>query len=199
MLCRLLSLVFLLTSVDGFGTVSSVKKIGAEALREESANIRFGRKRTTLCVSEDNADVDNDGDQDITAEATVRIDDGGSDLTDRFKYKVNALMGTYDPTNGVDDENQDGNIFNAMLNFPAEHTFNVVGKTNGEDDIRDAFVEDVKKMVSSLSGEEKVDCRVTPRGNNYTRVKVQVSVESATMINTITTELNDMELTVMSF
>ena len=27
--------------------------------------------------------------------STVRIDDGGSDLTDRFKYKVNALMGAF--------------------------------------------------------------------------------------------------------
>jgi hypothetical protein len=32
------------------------------------------------------------------------------DMTDRFKYKVNALMGTYDPQNRPDDESQDGNI-----------------------------------------------------------------------------------------
>jgi hypothetical protein len=45
-------------------------------------------------------------------ETTVRIDDGGSDLNDRFKYKVHALMGTYDPQTGTDDERQDGNILN---------------------------------------------------------------------------------------
>jgi hypothetical protein len=32
------------------------------------------------------------------------------DMTDRFKYKVNALMGTYNPQNRADDERQDGNI-----------------------------------------------------------------------------------------
>jgi hypothetical protein len=45
-------------------------------------------------------------------ETTVRIDDGGSNLTDRFKYKVNALMGTFDPQTDNDDERQDGNILN---------------------------------------------------------------------------------------
>lgn len=42
----------------------------------------------------------------------VKIDDGGSNLTDRFKYKVNALMGVFDPQGGADDERQDGNILN---------------------------------------------------------------------------------------
>ena len=45
-------------------------------------------------------------------ETTVRIDDRGSNLDDRFKYKVHALMGTYDPQAGTDDERQDGNILN---------------------------------------------------------------------------------------
>ena len=45
-------------------------------------------------------------------ESVIRIDDHGSNLTDRFKYKVNALMGTFDPRSGVDDERQEGNILN---------------------------------------------------------------------------------------
>ena len=68
----------------------------------------------------------------IFSEATVKIDDGGSDLNDRFKYKVNALMGTYDPQNTeIDNESHNGNILNAMLNFPTDYTFNIVGKTSG--------------------------------------------------------------------
>ena len=47
-----------------------------------------------------------------TMESVIRIDDHGSNLTDRFKYKVNALMGTFDPQSGVDDERQEGNILN---------------------------------------------------------------------------------------
>ena len=45
-------------------------------------------------------------------ESVIRIDDHGSNLTDRFKYKVNALMGTFDPQSGADDERQEGNILN---------------------------------------------------------------------------------------
>jgi hypothetical protein len=65
---------------------------------------------------------DDDGEQPITdgeeepfpfKSSTVKMDDGGSDLTDRFKYKVHALMGDYNPKDGVaDDERQDGHIFN---------------------------------------------------------------------------------------
>jgi len=202
MMLRIISLVALLHSVDGFGSVN-FKEFGIKSLRnKESVNIQFGCKRTALRSTE-NANDGNDRKYEENCvpvpKTSVTINDGVSDFTDRFKYKVNALMGSYDPTSGPDDENQDGNIFNAMLNFPTQHTFNVVGKTNGQDDVLDDFVDSVKKMVSSLSGEEKLDCRVTPRGNNYTTVRVKVSVESTAMINTITTELKEMGITVMSF
>ena len=77
------------------------------------------------------------------AKATLRMDDGGSDLTDRFKYKVNALMGKYDPPpsaaastgdgeggEGGGDTERDGqgNILNAMLKFPTRYAFHAVGR-----------------------------------------------------------------------
>ena len=46
------------------------------------------------------------GEEEPIIKSTVKIDDHGSDLTNRFKYKVNALMGVFDPANGVDDERQ---------------------------------------------------------------------------------------------
>ena len=52
------------------------------------------------------------GEEEPIVKSTVKIDDHGSDLTNRFKYKVNALMGVFDPANGVDDERQEGNILN---------------------------------------------------------------------------------------
>lgn len=57
-------------------------------------------------------DVEDSGDDIIDESATGSSSDScrSSDMTDRFKYKVNALMGTYDPQNGIDDERQDGNI-----------------------------------------------------------------------------------------
>lgn len=50
------------------------------------------------------------------------------DMSDRFKYKVNALLGTYDPQNRADDERQDGNILEGesqgcMLRTVACRTF----------------------------------------------------------------------------
>ena len=57
-------------------------------------------------------EADDSDDSEPIFETTVRIDDRGSNLDDRFKYKVHALMGTYDPQAGTDDERQDGNILN---------------------------------------------------------------------------------------
>ena len=48
-------------------------------------------------------------------QSVVRVDDHGSDLTNRFEFKVNALMGTFDPKSGEDDERQEGNILNGKL------------------------------------------------------------------------------------
>jgi len=45
---------------------------------------------------------DGDDDMPIIAESTVKIDDGGSNLTDRFKYKVSAR--TTDFLRGRKDE-----------------------------------------------------------------------------------------------
>lgn len=38
-----------------------------------------------------------------------------SEMSDRFKYQVNALMGAFDPQSGSDDEYQNGNILNGKV------------------------------------------------------------------------------------
>jgi hypothetical protein len=63
---------------------------------------------------ESSNDDDDESEQPIV-ETTVRIDDGGSNLTNRFKYKMHALMGTFDPKTGEDDERQGGNILNGTF------------------------------------------------------------------------------------
>ena len=61
-------------------------------------------------------------------EPSAKVDDGSNEETtasssydeptDRFKYKVHALMGDYDPIEGTaDDEDQDGNIMKALITF----------------------------------------------------------------------------------
>lgn len=144
-------------------------------------------------------DVDDD-EQPIIAPSTVRIDDGGSNLTDRFKYKVNALMGVFDPANGVDDERQDGNILNAMLQFPTEFSFSAVGRTNGDNLLVETYAQQVKEIVTALAGEEdNFQCQITPRGKSFTRVSIKVRVDSAAVINSIYHELDKMEMTVMKY
>lgn len=139
---------------------------------------------------------DGDGEDQPIAEATMKIDDGGSNLTDRFKWKVNALMGVFDPQGEVDDDRQEGNILNALLNFPVRYTFNIIGKTSG--DGVDDYVEAVKKVVMATAGDE-IACKITPRGKNYTKVQCEVEVQNAAMINNIYDELEKMERTVMRF
>ena len=132
--------------------------------------------------------------------SVIKIDDGGSDLTDRFKYKVNALMGTFDPPNSdLDDEHQNGNILNAMLFFPTQFTFNAVGKTSGNEDEVQIFVDKVKSVISSGSGDpiEEMKCETKPRGKNYTKVSVTAMVDSADVINNIFEELSS--ISVMRF
>jgi putative lipoic acid-binding regulatory protein len=156
----------------------------------------FHLSMTTENDGDDSDDV-NEEDPPI-AKATVKIDDGGSDLTDRFKWKVNALMGVFDPQDGADDDRQEGNILNAILNFPVRYTFNIVGRTSGDSTVQDDFVEAVKKIVMATSGDD-IACQITPRGKNFTKVQCEAEVQNAAMINTIYEELEKLERTVMRF
>jgi putative lipoic acid-binding regulatory protein len=132
--------------------------------------------------------------------SVVRIDDGGSNLTERFKYKVNALMGVFDPPAEKDNENETGNILNAMLQFPVTYSFNVVGRTSGEEAKKDFFVEQVKAAVTSISGpDDDMALRITPRGRSFTKVVIQAHVQSAAMITNIYKELEQIEMSVMQF
>ena len=137
------------------------------------------------------------------AESKVTIDDGGSDLNDRFKYKVHALMGTYDPPTGtVDDENQTGNIIGSMLQFPTEYTFTAVGKTGDEnaEAAADVYASEVKTALASILGNDaKMELRVVPRGKKFTRVTAKVTVESGSIISSIYENLEAIECTVMKF
>jgi putative lipoic acid-binding regulatory protein len=124
--------------------------------------------------------------------------------TDRFKYKVHALMGTYDPEDGaVDDEGQDGNILKAMLTFPTQYVFHVVGRKNDDDnnnnDDDNDYANSVKKIVYETTGDDNIECEIIPRGKRFIKVQCEAKVESATMINTIYDALGQMESTVMKF
>ena len=117
-------------------------------------------------------------------------------------------MGTYDPPpSAVDDENQTGHIIGAMLQFPTEYTFSVVGKTidnqqldNDESSAGDAYASEVRSALSSILGSDAdVEMRVVPRGKKFTRVSAKVTVESASVIASIYEGLDALKATVMKF
>lgn len=87
----------------------------------------------------------------------------------------------------------------AMLNFPVKYTFVIVGKTNGDAALRESYVDEVKRIVSGTSGVEGIKCEITPRGKTFTKVQVEVEVQSAAMINSIYDDLGKLEVTVMKF
>lgn len=108
-------------------------------------------------------------------------------------------MGVFDPQ-GEDDERQDGNILNAMLRFPVRYSFNVVGKTNGNEAMREEFVKQVKSIVGEATGDiDGMECQIIPRGENFTKITVEAMVENAAMISTTYGELEELEFTIMRF
>mmetsp|Transcript_18464 Transcript_18464/g.31226 ORF Transcript_18464/g.31226 Transcript_18464/m.31226 type:complete len:194 (-) Transcript_18464:84-665(-) len=160
------------------------------------------RSLTRLSAEEENDTTDAAAAAEtMISPASVTMDDGGSDLTDRFKYKVHALMGTYDlPEGKVDDENQTGNILGQLLQFPTEYTFTVVGKKAETEDPCDNYERKVRAVVESALGEAaSIEMRVTPRGKRFTKVSLKVTVESAAIIAAIYEELGALDATVMKF
>jgi putative lipoic acid-binding regulatory protein len=142
--------------------------------------------------------------------ASVKIDDGGSDLTDRFKYKVQALMGNFDPVDATQDTEQtSGNILGAMLNFPTLYTFHAVGRLytdnkgdNVDDRGQQAFVELVQETVrkgAGLRDDAELQTTTIPRSSKFVKVSVQVVVENGMMVTEIYDMLGDLPNCVMQF
>ena len=108
-------------------------------------------------------------------------------------------MGVFDPQ-GDDNERQQGNIMNAILNFPVQYSFNVVGRTSGDDAIVERFVEEVKQVVIQQTGDEDgLQCKITPRSKNFTKSTIQANVQNAEMISAAYDAIEALELTVMRF
>ena len=216
-------------SIFGKGVVTRTMPVSTTPNREKiqrfAADSGSGSEETEIDGNEDGNsnhgkdEGEDDGDEAPIAMSTVKIDEGGKNLylTDRFKYKVHALMGDYDPTEGMaDDEDQDGNIMNALIKFPTQHVFDVVGKVSpasndNDDDDSDAddeknenethkdYADQVKTIVFETTGDEDMECDIIPRGTKFVKVRCTAMVQSTTMINTIYDELGKMESTVMKF
>lgn len=109
-------------------------------------------------------------------------------------------MGKYDPAQSdTDNESTDGNILQAMLNFPTPYVFNIVGRTNGDENVKESYINDVNEIVLSSSGDQELQYESVARGKNFIKIRIEAIVESASMITCIYEELAKHELTVMRF
>jgi len=149
-----------------------------------------------------------------TTDVKVRMDDGGSNLTNRFKFKVNALMGTFDPEEGTpDDDKQVGNIFNVMMYYPNEFSFTLVYKfsnPDNDDEETQKLVNNVKDIAASVllssSTNKNKDSLISnmevitiPRGKKFVKISLKTMVNSGDDISMIYESLSDVENIVMKF
>mmetsp|Transcript_7625 Transcript_7625/g.9978 ORF Transcript_7625/g.9978 Transcript_7625/m.9978 type:complete len:201 (+) Transcript_7625:95-697(+) len=159
--------------------------------------------RLAQSAGDDKGEADDNADEQtppLVETSTIRIDDGGSNMTGRFKYKVNALMGAFDPADASQDtEHISGNILNAMLKFPVKYTFSVVGKTAGNETLQKQFESQVQSVILQETGEASWETRIIPRGSNFTKLSVSVEVQSSEMIAAIYKGLEGIEISVMQF
>ena len=186
-------LLILVTSTGSFQSSAFITQNGIRISSRSAESLRF--------ISLQSKEEDIDDEEDIPLiESTVYVDDGGSDLTDRFKYKVHALMGDFDPVSAEENnENVDGNILNAMMEFPTSYVFNVVGKTKGDEEIAEIYIRTVKDIIISNSGDKDASCEIKARGENFTKIMMETKVESSSMVTNIYSQLADIEETVMRF
>eukprot|EP00978_Attheya_sp_CCMP212_P017631 scaffold47193_cov58-Attheya_sp.AAC.8 len=164
-------------------------------------NDRYMLIRTSSSSNDDDQQIESSSEEDLEdlpMIGNVTMDDGGSDLTERFRYKMNALLGVFDPKSGPDDDRQDGNILSAIMNFPAQYAFRVVGRTE-EEGSELVYVQEVRRIVMAGSGDEEAEWKVIPRGKKFTRVTVTATVGSASIVNSIYQDLADLENTVMRY
>ena len=213
-----LSLLLILHKSDGFLLLPSTTTTNAgNKWPSYSTTIRnIAQSVTNGADGEDIVDLDDGNEDPINPSKISSSSSEYQEPTDRFKYKVHALMGTYDPAEGeVDDEGQDGNILKAMLTFPTQYVFHVVGRkiqlstndddeddnnnNNNDDDDDDDYASSVRKIIYETTGDDNIVCEIIPRGKKFIKVQCEAKVESATMINTIYDALGQMESTVMKF
>ena len=108
-------------------------------------------------------------------------------------------MGDFDPPSpDTDNENVDGNILSAILTFPCKYDFNVVGKTDS-DASSETYASLVQRIVTESTGDEKLQCRIKPRGQKYIKMTISATVESSAMISNVLNQIATLDQTVMRF
>ncbi|GMI45151.1 hypothetical protein TrCOL_g599 [Triparma columacea] len=120
---------------------------------------------------------------------------GPEDLTDRFKYSVNALMGLYDPPDGATDNEQSNKdsfaISNALLKFPVEVEFVAVGV--GEN-FSSLCVDAMRPLLLSVYGKDyDFEYEEVPRGAKYTKFKTKQRIENAEVLGRLYAALDSVE------
>jgi putative lipoic acid-binding regulatory protein len=175
-------------------------RISHHHLPPPATTITTASSLSNSAISHNNESGNGDDGNDAHNNSSSPTTETWEDLPERFKYQVQALMGNFDPVDPtVDDERQNGNILRALLPFPTQYTFYVVGKTLGDTVLEREYTDHVQRIVQETTGDEDLYCESIARGKNFTKVQCMAIVQSATMVNNIYDELDGLEQTVMRF
>ncbi|CAK9092346.1 unnamed protein product [Durusdinium trenchii] len=123
------------------------------------------------------------------------------DVLDRVNTVTRAHQGLYKVPEGVPDtEHGVGAITGALTSFPAEHVFQVVGKTPSDAE-REEFLIEVKGAVQAHTAELREEgLSVQSRmGGRYTSVQIRQTIHLAEQINAVLGALKSLPKVVMCF
>lgn len=113
----------------------------------------------------------------------------------RNTKQVKALRGDYSPHNAQADNEREARLSEALLTWPAEVVFAVVGKNNPE------FIEWAQQTVVESVGEGKPLAMVTQEraGGKFITVKVSLLVSSPEVVDEVHAKLKADPRAIMSF
>lgn len=99
------------------------------------------------------------------------------------------MRGEYDPV-GVSTENEEGQIYDTLTQFPSDYTFQAAGKSV---DLNENAVDDLKRKVGSICGCDilptQVQLRERGSSGKFISVWITCTVHSAEMVQEVLREL----------
>mmetsp|Transcript_31121 Transcript_31121/g.58379 ORF Transcript_31121/g.58379 Transcript_31121/m.58379 type:complete len:228 (+) Transcript_31121:65-748(+) len=124
-----------------------------------------------------------------------------ADVLERVNMVSRAHQGLYKAPEGVPDTEQGvGALTGALMSFPSEQQWQVVGKTQTDAD-RESFLFSVREAVSQHTGDLEQDAMQvqTRMGGRYTSVRVRQQVWCVEQISRVLESLKSLPEVVMAF
>lgn len=107
----------------------------------------------------------------------------------RFDVAVRAMRGEYDPI-GASTENEEGQIYETLTQFPSDYTFQAAGKSVN---LKEDTIDDIKQRIGHICGCEILPAQVEvkQRGSSgkFISVWITCTVHSSEMVQEVLSEL----------